>query len=44
VPASTTVSSVGTNTITFNNVIPTGATTIYFPGVAPILAVTSPNS
>jgi hypothetical protein len=44
VPASTTVQSVGTNTITFNNVIPTGATTIYFPGMAPILAVTSPNS
>jgi hypothetical protein len=44
VPAGTTVQSVGTNTITFNNVIPAGATIVYFPGMAPILGVTSPNS
>lgn len=44
VPTGTTVQSVGTSTITFNNVIPTGATTVYFPGMAPILAVASPNS
>jgi hypothetical protein len=44
VPSGTTVQSVGTNTITFNNVIPSGATTVYFPGMAPVLAVTSPNS
>jgi hypothetical protein len=44
VPTGTTVQSVSGNTITFNNVIPTGATNIYFPGMAPILAVSSPNS
>jgi hypothetical protein len=48
-PASTTVASVSGSTITLNNapVAGTGGTapsTLYFPGHAPVLAVTDPNS
>ncbi len=44
VPASTTVQSVSGDTMTFNNAIATGATTVYFPGMAPVLSVTAPNT
>jgi hypothetical protein len=44
VPTGTTVQSVSGDTITFNNAIASGPTTVYFPGMAPILSVTSPNT
>ena len=44
VPSSTTVSSVSGATLTLNNAIPATVTTLYFPGVAPVLAVHDPTS
>ena len=44
VPSGTVVESVSGNTITFNNPIASGVTNIYFPNMAPILGVTSPNT
>lgn len=44
VPANTTVVSVSGSTITFNNSIPSTVTSIYFPGMGPVLAVANANT
>jgi hypothetical protein len=47
IPSGTKIVSVSSGTpgtITLSNTIPSGTTTVYFPGMAPVLSVTSPNS
>ena len=44
IPSGSTITAVGTNTITISNTGPSGAVQVYFPGMAPILAVANNNS